>query len=448
MIGDVRIPSNLEAERAVLGAILIHNDTMDTAAALLQPTSFYRRAHQQIFAAMLDLHNARTAIDFTLLTNRLTQKQELDDVGGPAYLADLTSGLPHSANVDHYAAIVREKATLRDLQMVGSKLMAAASAAEAPALDVLAEADHALMQLAADHVSGDLMPGSALMHALYPVLEEAYKNKRQITGLQTSWRDLDELTLGLHPGTLVYLAGRTSQGKSALCLNIASDIALQGHTVAYFSIEDSREQIAMRLAAAQSGVSLFRMRSGYLVDRDWDPIARAMADIGNSKIFIDDTPRMSVQELRAKSRRLQSVHGLALIVVDYVQMMHAPGKHQNRASELAMISNGLKQIAKELKVPILAAAQLNRDNDKQERRPRLSDLRDSGSLEQDGDVVILLHRPEQQNPTLENEGLTEIHVAKQRNGPTGTIKLRFLKDEVRFVSWQEREQPQERMFSS
>lgn len=439
-------PMNLEAERSLLGAVLIHNEALDTIAGTIQPAAFYRKAHQQIFEAMLSLNAARSAIDFTILTNKLRSTGELDAVGGPAYLSALVDGLPHASNIDHYAAIVREKATLRSLLQVGSKLMAAAYEQEKSALNVIAEADAALMDLAADRVSGDLTPASSMMHALFPVIEEAYRTKRAITGLQTGWRELDELTLGLHPGKLIYLAARTSQGKSALSLNLAVDVAKQGHAVAFFSLEDCEADIAMRMAAAESGVSLFRMRSGYLYDKDWAPLSHAMSALAVSGLYVDDAPRLSVQELRAKCRRLQAAKGLALVVVDYVQLMYAPGKHQNRALELGVISNGLKQVAKELRVPVLAAAQLNRDADKDERRPRLTDLRDSGTLEQDADLVLLIYRPEQSDSAL--EGLTELIVAKQKNGPKGTVKLKFEKEQVRFISWVETDnQPRQREFA-
>lgn len=444
MSDERTFPHNLDAERAVLGAVLIQNNAMDTIVSL-PPSAFYRKAHEQIFAAMLDLHATGVAIDFTILRNKLHQKGELEAVGGPAYLASLVDGLPHATNIDHYANIVREKASLRHCMKLASQLLAAASDEDRSALDIVAETDAALMNLAAAHLSGDLTPAATMMHALFPIIEEAYHTKRAITGLQTGWRELDELTLGLHPGKLIYLAARTSQGKSAMSLNIAVDVAKQGHTVALFSLEDSTEDIAMRMAAAESGVSLFRMRSGYLVERDWTPISNAMSTIASSGLHVDDSAKLSVQELRAKCRRLASARGgLALVIVDYVQQMYAPGKHANRAIELGVISKGLKQVAKELRVPVLAAAQLNRESDKEERRPRLTDLRESGSLEQDADLVWLIYRPD----NAEHEGLTELLVAKQRNGPTGTIKLRFLKEQVKFVDWVENEKPaRQREFS-
>lgn len=447
MNDELAIPQNLEAEKAVLGAVLIHNDALDVVAGLLQAGSFYRKPHQLIFEAMLELQGKRSSIELVTLSERLQQRGELDAIGGVVYLAALVDGLPHAGNIEHYAGIVREKASLRQLLKVGSKLLAAASAAEQSALDVIAEADAALMQVAADHVSGDLVPARTLMHALFPVIEEAFKNKRAITGIQTSWRDLDDLTLGLHPGTLVYLAGQTSQGKSSLALNLAVDVARQGHGVAVFSLEDSSEMIGLRALAAQSGVSMYRMRSGYFQDADWKPLSDAFSAVGASPLWIDDSSRLSVQALRAKCRRLQAAHGLGLVVVDYVQLMSAPGKHENRTREVGIISAGLKQVAKELRVTLVACAQLNREAVKDVRRPRLSDLRESASLEQDADLVWLIYRPEQHDPNPENEGLAELIVAKQKNGPTGTVKLRFEKDCFRFNTWVENHTSQQREFA-
>lgn len=437
-MSDPTPPHNLEAERSVLGAVLLHSETLDVVVGIVPASAFYRRAHQQIYGAMVELHAAQATIDLVTLKNRLAQKGELESVGGPAYISSLVDGFPQASNVEHYAAIVREKALLRQLMVVGQKLHADAAEAEQTALTVVAEADAALMRLAGEQLSGDLVPASALMSALFPVIEDAYAHKRAITGLPTIFPELNEFTLGLHPGTLIYVAGRPSQGKSALSLNIAAGIALLGKTVALFSLEDSKEQIAMRLAAAQSGVSLYRMRSGYLTDRDWTPLSEGMAQIGGSGLYVDDSPQLTVPELRAKARRLQAMHGLALIVVDYVQLMHAPGKHQNRTMEIGMISAGLKQVAKELRLPVLALAQLNRlTESRKDGRPLLSDMRDSGNLEQDADLACLLYRPEFYEPTDQNAGLAELIIAKQRNGPTGVVRLRFEKEHVRFVPWQE-----------
>jgi replicative DNA helicase len=371
----------------------------------------------------------------------------LESVGGPAYLSSLISGMPHGANIEHYARIVQEKATLRKIQGLAATLLEEVAESEQSALAILESVDAKILALTTGYATGDLEPASALMARLYPVIEEAYRTKRAITGLQTAWRELDELTLGLHPGTLIYLAGQTSQGKSSLGLNLAVDVARQGHPVAVFSLEDSKDSIGLRAMAAHSGVSLFRLRSGYLQDHDWAPLSNAFSVISNAKLWVDDTAAISPQAVRAKCRRLQSTHGLSLVVVDYVQLMHAPGRHENRTREVSSVSASLKQIAKELHVPLVVCSQLSRDPSKEVRRPRLSDLRESGSLEQDADLVLLIYRPEQQNPTPENEGLAELIIAKQKNGPTGTIKLRFRKEVFRFETWQESDLLRQREWS-
>lgn len=437
------IPHNLDAEKAVLGAILIQPEFLDQAAAILQPAAFYRHAHQQIFAAMLALQAERVTVDFVTLKTKLDMRGELGDVGGPAYLSALSDGTPHGMHVEQHAKLVREAFTRRQLLALGSQLMTEAAAGEGSALDVIADVDGRLMQLAADQVTGDLVPMSALMRDLFPVLEDAYKNQRAITGLPTPWRELDELTLGLHPGTLIYLAGQTSQGKSSLGLNLAVDVAKHGQSVAVFSLEDSRDQIALRALSAQAGVSLFRMKSGFLKERDWAPLSHAYAGLVASHLWIDDSPRLTPQELRAKCRRLQSTQGLALVVVDYVQLITAAGRHENRTREVGVISAALKQIAKELKVPVVACCQLNRETSKEVRRPRLSDLRESGNLEQDADLVWLIYR----DPNAEDDGQAELIVAKQKNGPTGTVKLRFERETFRFMSWKDEEMPVQREFS-
>lgn len=438
---DYTPPHNLEAERSVLGAVLISNDALDVAAGILQPESFWRKPNGQIFAAMLELLAQRITIDFVTLQMQLDRRGELNDVGGAVYLSSLVDGLPHATNIEHYANIVRDKAVMRRLMALGAKVVAEAAADEVPAMELVAKADAALVELAASTVVGDLTPASALMHAVFPIIEEAHEKKRQITGLQTAWRAIDDLTLGLHPGKLIYIAARTSQGKSAISLNLAVDVAKQGHTVALFSLEDSKDDIAMRMLASDSGVSGYRLRSGWLVDSDWGKLSNSMGALGNAPLFVDDTPRLSVPELRAKCRRLQSAQKLDLVVVDYVQLMHAPGKHENHTRELSVISTGLKQVAKELRVPIIGCLQLNRDNDKEDRRPRLSDLKGTGSFEQDADLVWLLWRDPH------DEELTEINIAKQRNGPTGVVKLRFRKESVRFETWTDQGVPVQREFS-
>jgi replicative DNA helicase len=428
---------NLDAERALLGAILLDHEAFETAAAVVQAVSFYRKAHQQIFAGMEDLAHAHVPIDLPILRDKLRDKGALESVGGATYLSGLVDGMPHGANVEYYARIVEEKATLRKIQGLAATLLQEVAESEQSALEILANVDAKILALTAGQISGDLEPASALMARLYPVIEEAYRTKRAITGLQTAWRELDELTLGLHPGTLIYLAGQTSQGKSSLGLNLAVDIARQGHPVAVFSLEDSKDSIGLRAIAARSGVSLFRLRSGYLNDPDWTPLSDAFSAISNAKLWIDDTAAITPQAVRAKCRRLQSMHGLSLVVVDYVQLMAAPGKFENRTREVSAVSAALKQIAKELQIPLVVCSQLSRDPAKEVRRPRLSDLRESGSLEQDADLVLLIYRPEQQNQTPDNEGLAELIIAKQKNGPTGTVKLRFRKETFRFETWQD-----------
>lgn len=438
------LPHNLDAERALLGALLVDREALDRIGNL-QPRAFYRDAHTRIFAAMLELQEAKVEIDFVTLKNKLNEKGELEEVGGPAYIASFTDGMPHVSNVEHYAEIVREKAALRSVIFSANKVLADAYDAEQPAMEIIAKADSALVQLAADQVSDDLVSARTLMHELMPVLERAHERKEAISGLATEWRDLDDVTLGLNPSDLVIIAARPGVGKTVMGANIATYLAIQNYTTAFFTMEMDRGQIAMRMLAARAGVSYFRMRSGYITDSDWGRISHGLCEIGQSNLYVDETPAITVPEVRAKCRRLQKTAGLHLVVLDYLQLMRGVGDFRNnRTQEVGSISRGLKGLAKELHVPVVALCQLSRKPEGRDGgKPQLSDLRDSGEIEQDADQVLLLHRPELYNPTDQNEGLCEVHVAKHRNGPTGTVRLRFERDLVRFVGWQDRVEQRE-----
>lgn len=429
-------PHNLEAEKSVLGAVLIANECLEAVAGILQPAAFYRKAHAQIFTAMLEMQAKSVAIDFVNLQEHLTPKQ-LADVGGPAYLSSLVDGLPHVSNIEHYAQIVREKATLRQVILSATSVLAKAYDAEEPAMEIIAAADTALVQLAADQVSGDLVPASTLMNELMPVLEHAYEKKLSIVGLPTEWRELDDVTLGLSASDLIVIAARPRVGKTVMGANIATFLAIQNYTTAFFTMEMGRGQIAMRMLAARAGVSYYRMRTGFLQQSDWSRISNGMNEIHSSSLFVDETPGVTVPEVRAKCRRLQRTAGLHLVVLDYLQLMRGVGDFRgNRTQEVGSISRALKGLAKELNVPVIAMCQLSRKPEGRDGgKPQLGDLRDSGEIEQDADQVLLLHRPELYNPTPENEGLCEVHVAKNRSGPEGTVNLRFEKDMVRFVGW-------------
>jgi replicative DNA helicase len=432
---DRPLPHNLEAERSVLGAILIHNDAFNSASEVLTPRDFFRDAHRRIFEKMINLSERHHAIDFVTLREELSRAGELDEVGGPAYITALTDGLPHATNVEYYARIVREKSTLRNLIFSANKILANAYEAEQEPNLILDEAEQAIFAIAEDRVREGFVSMRSLAHASFEAIERAHERKQLITGVPSGFTDLDELTAGFQAGDLVIIAARPSVGKTALALNIAQHVGTKtGKCVGVFSLEMSKEQLFLRMLTSEAHIDSHRLRTGFLVESDWGRLSHALGTLSEAKIFIDDSPGMGVLEMRAKSRRLLSEHGLDLLIIDYVQLMQGRGRFENRTLELAAISRALKQLAKELRVPVVILSQLSRAPEaRADRRPMLSDLRESGALEQDADVVILLFRPDlYPDVKPEDENVAELNVAKQRNGPTGLVRLAFLKQETRF----------------
>lgn len=428
------LPANIEAERSILGAILLHGEALDMVADLIRPEDFFRDAHRRIFAAILALAGAAQPVEFVTLKEALSRKGELDEVGGPAYISALVDGVPRSTNIQHYAAIVKEKSRLRETISTANRLSAAAYAEEEPAADLASGAAERLFDL-----GGAALPGKpVLLRDLsargIEQIERAHAGRGEVTGTATGFTELDEILAGLQPSDLVLVAGRTSQGKTALAMNVARFVARQA-PVLVFSLEMTRLQLYMRLLASEAGVDSHRMRSGYLGEADWGLLAAAMGALGDCRMLIDDTPGIGVVEVRARARQVRGEHGLGLVVVDYLQLMRGRGRFDNRTQEIGTISRGLKGVAKELGVPVVALAQLSRapeaGHGRKARRPQLSDLRESGDLENDADVVLLIYRPEAE-PGSEQQDVAEIIVAKQRNGPTGVVKLAFRKQYVRF----------------
>ncbi len=431
------LPHNLEAERSVLGAILIHNEAFNQAAEFLKPHDFYRDAHRRIFQKMVALSERGGAIDLVTLKEDLARSGELEEVGGPAYIASLVDGVPRSTNVDSYARIIKEKSALRDLIFSANKILATAYEAEQDAALILDEAEQAIFSIAEDRVRPGFVSMRDLAHQGFEAIEQAVARKQLVTGVPTGFVDLDEMTSGLQPGELIIVAARPSMGKTALALNIAQHVGTRtDRTVGVFSLEMSKEQLFLRMLTAEAGIDSHRLRTGFLGENDWTKLSTAMGQLAEARIFIDDSPGVAVLEMRAKARRLMLEHGLHLILVDYIQLMQSAGRFENRTLELGAISRGLKGLAKELGIPVVALSQLSRAPEaRADHRPMLSDLRESGALEQDADVVVLLFRADQYpNAAEEERGIAELHVAKQRNGPTGLVKLAFLKEYTRFES--------------
>ena len=433
------LPHNLEAEKSVLGAILIHNDAFNHAAELIDARDFFRDAHRRIFDKMISLSERSEAIDLVTLKEELRRSGELDEVGGPAYIASLADGVPRTANVEHYARIVKEKATLRNLIHSANRILADAYQAEEDADLILDGAEKAIFEIAEDRIREGFVPLRDLVQSSFATIEKLQQHKGLVTGVPTGFVDLDEMTSGLQPSDLVLVAARPSMGKTSFVLNIAQHIGTQTDMiVGFFSLEMSKEQLFMRMLTSEARIDAHRFRSGYLNEKDYGRLSHALGTLAEARVFIDDTASIGVLEMRAKARRLQAEHGLHLLVIDYIQLMQGRGRFESRQQELASISRSLKGLAKELKVPIVALSQLSRAPEtRSDHRPQLSDLRESGALEQDADLVMFIFREEQyrtedEQPNQAVEGDAEIIVGKQRNGPTGVVKLAFIKEHTRF----------------
>ena len=432
------LPHNLEAERSVLGAILVHNDAFNTAVQVIDSRDFYRDAHRRIFDKMVALNERGQAIDFVTLKEELGRGGDLDEVGGPAYVASLADGVPRATNVEYYSRIVKEKATLRNLIYAANKILTNAYEADQEADLILDEAESAIFAVAEDRLKAGFVPMRDLVKESFPKIELLFEQKKLITGVPTGFADLDEMTRGLQGGDLIIIAARPSMGKTSLVLNIAQHVALQAErTVGFFSLEMSKESLFLRLLTSEAQIDSHRLMSGAIGQKDYGRISHALETLSAMRLYIDDTANVSVLEMRAKARRLQAEHGLSLIVVDYIQLMSGRGRYENRTLELASISRSLKGLAKELNVPIAVLSQLSRAPEaRSDHRPQLSDLRESGALEQDADVVVLIYREDAYNrdPNHPDAGTAELILAKQRNGPTGVVRLAFLREQTRFAN--------------
>jgi replicative DNA helicase len=437
-VAERTLPHNLEAERSVLGAILLHNDAFNLAAEVIDAADFYRDAHRRIFDKMVKLVERGGAIDLITLKEELGRSGDLDEVGGPAYITALVDGVPRSMNIEHYARIIKEKSTLRNLIFSANKILATAYEAEEDADVILDQAEHAIFAIADDKVRDGFVSLRALAQSSLDTIEKLHARKELVTGVPTGFSDLDEMTSGLQPSDLIIIAARPSMGKTSLVLNIAQHVGTRtAKTVGLFSLEMSKEQLFLRMLTAEARIDAQRMRRGFLGEHDWGRLSQAIGTLSEAKIFIDDSPSIGVLEMRAKCRRLAAEHNLDLVIIDYIQLMQGRGRFENRTLELASISRSMKGLAKELNVPIVVLSQLSRaPESRADHRPQLSDLRESGALEQDADVVIFIYREDlyadKNQPAAENEGVAELIIGKQRNGPTGVVKLAFIREFTRF----------------
>jgi replicative DNA helicase len=428
------LPHNHEAERTVLGAVLVDNQAFNSAAELLTKEDFYRDAHRRIFDAMAALAERSQPIDLVTLKDELVRESALEAVGGAQYLAALVDGVPRITNVEHWSRIIKEKAVLRNLIHAGNRIVQSCLEGEDEAAALLDQAEQSIFAIAEKRIRTGFQSMREIVKESFRTIDQLSQSKDVVTGLATGFVDIDEMTSGLQKGDLVIVAARPAMGKTSFCLNIAQHVALRvGETVGLFSLEMSKEQLALRLLCADARIDAHRLRTGKLNEKDWARLAKSYNDLSQSRLFIDDSATISPLEMRAKCRRLKAEHGLALIIVDYLQLVTSAGRSENRQQELSAISRSMKGLAKELACPVIALSQLSRTPEAHtDRRPQLSDLRESGAIEQDADIVMFIYREEEHKPTDENRGIAEIIIGKQRNGPTGSRKLAFIKEFTRF----------------
>lgn len=450
MIEERVPPQNIEAEQAVLGAMLIDKEAIAKATEVLSADDFYREAHRVIFSAMLELYNKNEAVDMVTVTEILKRDNKLEDIGGIAYITSLANVVLTAANVKYHAEIVAEKSVLRQLVRVSTEIAAMGYEANDDVGTLLDTAESRILEISNRKKKADFTPINDILMDSVQSIESLLQNKGGLTGLPAGFADLDKLTSGLHPSDFIILAARPSMGKTALALNIVQNVALRAHkviggeprSVAFFSLEMSKEQLVNRMLCAEAGIDSQRLRVGEMHDEDWTHLWDACDTMSRAKIYIDDTAGITAMEMRSRARRLKAEHGLDLIVVDYLQLMQGSGKRNNsgdRQQEVSEISRSLKALARELDVPVLALSQLSRSvESRQVKRPMLSDLRESGSLEQDADIVAFLYREDYYNPETENKH-TELIIAKHRNGPVDTVNLFFQKQFTKFVGFTKRE---------
>lgn len=434
---DRVMPHNEEAEQSVIGAIFLEPQALVTASEVLVPEDFYNVAHKLIFETMLTLNDQRTAIDTVTVAEELSNKNMLDDVGGIMYITEIASAVPTAANVAFYASIVAEKSVLRRLIRTATKIVEDGYTREDEVTELLGEAEKQIMEVASRKNSSDFKHIKGVLVETYDHVEQLQNRQGDITGIPTGFRDLDKLTAGFQRGDLIIVAARPSVGKTAFALNVAQAVGTKtDENVAIFSLEMGAEQLVMRMLCAEGNIDAQVLRTGALTTEDWGKLTLAMGALSRAGIYIDDAAGIRINDIRAKCRRLKQEHGLGMILIDYLQLIQGPGKAgQNRQQEVSDISRSLKGLARELEVPVIALSQLSRGvEQRQDKRPMMSDLRESGSIEQDADIVAFLYREDYYDKETEDANTIEIIVAKQRNGPTDTVKLAFKKEYNKFVS--------------
>ena len=431
-------PHSMEAEQSVLGSMLLDKEAVAAAVEQLKGEDFYSDAHKEIFSGIINLFDRGEPVDLVTVTDELRQRGTLEGVGGVTYISDLSMAVPSTANIQYYIRIVKEKSLLRKLIQAANEILQESYEAQEEIENIIDHAEKRIFDISQNRTSRDFEPIRTILLEAYSKIEELSKNKGKVIGVPTGFRDFDQKTSGLHPSDFILVAARPSMGKTTFVLNIAQYAAVQARIpVAIFSLEMSKDQLAQRMLSAESNVELQKIRTGELDENDWIKLVQAAGPLSQAPIFIDDTPGISAMEIRSKARRLKLEHGLGLIVIDYLQLMSGRGRAENRQQEVSEISRSLKALARELNVPVITLSQLSRAPEaRQDHRPMLSDLRESGAIEQDADLVCFIYRDEYYNPDTEKKNIAEVIIAKQRNGPTGTVELVFLGQYTKFVNYE------------
>jgi len=432
-------PQNLEAERACLGSMLLDKEAIEIAIDLLNHEDFYSEQHRIMYKALLELYSRSTPVDIVTLTDYLRGTGELDNAGGVGYVSALLDEVPTSANIEYYAKIVEQKSLLRKLIRASSGVISLSYNTEKDAYEIVDEAEKLIFDVTERKGVRGYFSMNEVIKDSITAIEKLFHRGDNYTGIPSGFKELDDLTSGFQKSEFIVIAARPSVGKTALALNIAQNVAInQRLTVAIFSLEMSKEALTQRLLCSEARIDSQRLRKGLLRTEEWGPLTTAAGKLSEANIFVDETPGISDMQLRAKARRIQSRHGLDMVIVDYLQLMTSIRKKEGRTQEISEISRSLKALARELNIPVIALSQLSRavETRGRDKRPILSDLRESGAIEQDADVVIFLYRDELYNPNTDKEGLAEIIIQKQRNGPTGTIELKFFKEFTRFENFE------------
>ena len=427
-------PQNISAEQAAIGSMLLQEDAILRTVEILKPEDFYRKSHEIIYRCISELFDKNNGVDLVTLTEELKRKDLLEKIGGVTYLTNLINSVPTAANIEYYVRIIEEKSILRNLINNATKIISMGYEEKEDAKVLMDRAEHLMFEVSNRNLGQAFVPIKEILQDSFEKIEDLYHRDEYITGIPSGFVEFDDLTTGFQPSELIVIAGRPGMGKTAFSMNIAQNAAISKNTpVAIFSLEMSKSQLVQRMLCSEARVDAHNLRKGRLAESDWPTLSMAAGRLSAAPIFIDDSASATSLEIKAKARRLKAQHDLGLIIIDYMQLMQNSSRAENRQQEISEISRSLKSLARELNVPVIAVSQLSRAVEQRiERRPRLSDLRESGAIEQDADLVIFIYREEYYKPKTEKKGTAEIIISKQRNGPTGTIDLAFIKEYAKF----------------